>query len=200
MPEREVPPWSKDARYDWNKGWWLLISVLVVVFDRLTKLWVYETFYSGEIRPVTSFFSLILTFNTGAAFSFLAGAGGWQRPFFVVISVVACLAFSWLLLRGGSRRFSLGLVLIIGGALGNLWDRIAYGRVIDFLLFHYQQWSYPAFNIADSAIVVGAVLLFADGLRQRKYAVYEDQGSEGRGQGSEMRHCEERSDEAIQKK
>jgi signal peptidase II len=171
---RDMVPWSKEARYEWRKGGWLLVSVLVIVLDRLTKLWVYETFYTGEVRPVTSFFSLILTFNTGAAFSFLAGAGGWQRSFFVVISVVACLAFSWLLLRGGSRWFSLGLALIIGGALGNLWDRVALGRVIDFLLFHYQHWSYPAFNIADSAIVVGAALLIADGLRQRKHAVYED--------------------------
>ncbi|MDR2172704.1 MAG: signal peptidase II [Burkholderiales bacterium] len=174
MRERIALPWSKGARYEWSKSWWLLVSVLVIALDRLTKLWVYETFYSGEVRPVTSFFSLILTFNTGAAFSFLAGAGGWQRPFFIVISIVVCLVLLWWLLRGGSRRLSLGLVLIIGGALGNLWDRIAYGRVIDFLLLHYQQWSYPAFNIADSAIVVGAVLLFADSMRQRKYAAYED--------------------------
>ncbi|MCL2309548.1 MAG: signal peptidase II [Proteobacteria bacterium] len=193
MRENGVTPWSKAARCDWRKGGWLLISALVIVLDRLTKLWVYETFYSGEVRPVTSFFSLILTFNTGAAFSFLANAGGWQRPLFIVISVAVCLVLSWLLLRSSSRWFSLGLVLIIGGALGNLWDRAAHGRVIDFLLFHYQQWSYPAFNIADSAIVVGVALLFADGLRQRKYAAYEDQGSE-------MRHREERSDEAIQKK
>ncbi|MDR0250404.1 MAG: signal peptidase II [Burkholderiales bacterium] len=181
MRERNILPWSKDAHYEWRKSGWLLVSVLVVVLDRLTKLWVYETFYSGEVRPVTSFFSLILTFNTGAAFSFLAGAGGWQRPFFIVISIVACLAFLWLLLRGGSRFFSLGLVLIVGGALGNLWDRIAYGRVIDFLLFHYQHWSYPAFNIADSAIVVGAALVIIDGVRQRKYAAYEP---EARNQGS----------------
>ncbi|MDR2016366.1 MAG: signal peptidase II [Burkholderiales bacterium] len=180
MHEKKAAPWAKAAHYEWCKAWWLLASVLVIVSDRLTKLWVYETFYSGEVRPVTSFFSLILTFNTGAAFSFLAGAGGWQRPFFIVISVVACLAFLWLLLRGGSRWFSLGLALIIGGALGNLWDRIALGRVIDFLLFHYQHWSYPAFNIADSAIVVGAFLLVADSLRQRKHAVYEDDERDGR--------------------
>ncbi len=174
MRDTTAAPWTKAAHYDWRKSGWLLVSVLVIVLDRLTKLWVYETFYSGEVRPVTSFFSLILTFNTGAAFSFLAGAGGWQRTFFVVIGVVACLVFLWLLLRGGSRGFSLGLALIIGGALGNLWDRIALGRVIDFLLFHYQQWSYPAFNVADSAIIVGALLLIVDGLRQRKRAVYED--------------------------
>ncbi|MDR2244537.1 MAG: signal peptidase II [Burkholderiales bacterium] len=192
MPKK-IAPWSKDAHYEWRKSVWLLVSALVIVLDRVTKLLVYETFYSGEVRPVTSFFSFILTFNTGAAFSFLAGAGGWQRPFFIVISIVACLVFSWLLLRGGSRLFSLGLVLIIGGAIGNLWDRIAYGRVIDFLLFHYQQWSYPAFNIADSAIVVGAVLLLADGVRQRKYAVYEDQESGIRHQASDTGSDREKS-------
>jgi signal peptidase II len=177
MHEKNVAPWAKNARYEWRKSGWLLASVLIVVLDRLTKLWIYETFYSGEVRPLTTFFSLILTFNTGAAFSFLAGAGGWQRSFFVVVSIVACLALLWLLLRGGSRWFSLGLALIVGGALGNLWDRIVFGRVIDFLLFHYQQWSYPAFNIADSAIVVGAALVIIDGIRQRKYAVHEDDGA-----------------------
>lgn len=174
MPDKIVAPWSKDAHFDWRKGGWLLVSALVIVLDRLTKLWVFENFYSGEVRPITSFFSLILTFNSGAAFSFLAGAGGWQRTFFVIITVAVCLALLWLLLRGGGRQFSLALVLIIGGALGNLWDRIEMGRVIDFLLFHYQQWSYPAFNIADSAITIGAVLLILDGLRQRRRAVHED--------------------------
>ncbi|MDR2710233.1 MAG: signal peptidase II [Burkholderiales bacterium] len=174
MPEQNIAPWSKAAHYEWRKSRWLLVSVLVIALDQLSKWWVVGTFYHGEVRPVTSFFSLILTFNTGAAFSFLAGAGGWQRSFFAIVSVVACLVFAWLLLRSGSRWFSLGLALIIGGALGNLWDRIALGKVTDFLLFHYQQWSYPAFNIADSAITVGAALLIVDGLRQRKRAVYED--------------------------
>ncbi len=153
---------------EWRRATWLLVALAVIVLDRVTKLWVYETFYTGETRPITSFFSLILTFNTGAAFSFLANAGGWQRIFFVVISVAACLLFLWLLLRGGNKLFSFSLALIIGGALGNLWDRLQLGRVIDFLLFHYQGWSYPAFNVADAAITVGAVLLIADGLLQRK--------------------------------
>lgn len=166
--------WFREAKIDWRCSLWLLVSVAVVALDRITKLLVYDTFYTGEIRPITSFFSLVLTYNTGAAFSFLANAGGWQRIFFVVISIAACLLFLWLLLRGGSRLFSLSLALIIGGALGNLWDRLQLGRVIDFLLFHYQGWHYPAFNIADAAICVGAVLLIADGLMQRKRRILED--------------------------
>ncbi|MDR1529814.1 MAG: signal peptidase II [Burkholderiales bacterium] len=169
--------WLQKRHIDWRRSFWLLVSVVVIVFDRITKFWVYETFYTGEIRPVTSFFSLVLTFNTGAAFSFLADAGGWQRIFFVVISVAACLLFFWLLLRGGSRLFSFSLVLIIGGALGNLWDRLQLGRVIDFLLFHYHNWHYPAFNVADAAITIGAILLIIDGLSQRKRRIFEDDDS-----------------------
>lgn len=170
--------WLNITNIEWRRSTWLLIALAVVALDRVTKLWAYETFYTGEIRPITSFFSLILTFNTGAAFSFLAHAGGWQRIFFIVISVVACLLFLWLLLRGGSKLFSLSLALIIGGALGNLWDRLQLGRVIDFLLFHYQGWSYPAFNVADAAITIGAVLLIADGLRKRKHHAYGDGATE----------------------
>jgi signal peptidase II len=114
------------------------------------------------------FFSLVLTFNTGAAFSFLAAASGWQRWFFAVIAAGASTLIVWLLRRGGSALYCLGLALILGGALGNLWDRLVLGHVVDFLLFHYRGWSYPAFNVADSAITVGAVLLIVDSFRARR--------------------------------
>ena len=117
---------------------------------------------------MTAFFSLVLAFNTGAAFSFLAGAGGWQRWFFAAIAVVASVIIVWLLRRGGDRVYCLGLALILGGALGNLWDRLTLGKVVDFLLFHYAGWAYPAFNVADSAITVGAALLIIDSFRQRR--------------------------------
>jgi signal peptidase II len=124
-------------------------------------------FHPGEERPFTSFFSLVLTFNTGAAFSMLADAAGWQRWFFAAVAVTAAVVIGWLLRRGGSRLHCTGLALILGGALGNLHDRLVLGKVVDFLLFHYERWSWPAFNVADSAITVGAVLLIADSFRAR---------------------------------
>ena len=124
-------------------------------------------FRPGEELPLTSFASLVLAFNRGAAFSFLAGEDGWQRWLFAAVAVVACGVMAWLLKRGGSRMYCAGLALIIGGALGNLYDRVTLGHVVDFLLFHYRDWHYPAFNVADSAITVGAVALIVDSFRQR---------------------------------
>jgi signal peptidase II len=125
-------------------------------------------FHPGEERPYTSFFSLILTFNAGAAFSLLADSDGWQRWFFAAIALGAAVLITWLLKRGGSALYCLGLSLILGGALGNVWDRLTIGRVVDFLLFHYERWSWPAFNVADSAICVGAALLIVDSFRHRR--------------------------------
>jgi hypothetical protein len=102
--------------------------------------------------------SLVLAYNSGAAFSFLADAPGWQRWFFAGIAASASVFLIWMLKRGGSRTLCAGLALILGGALGNLWDRITIGKVVDFLLFHYASWSWPAFNVADSAITVGAAV------------------------------------------
>ena len=152
-----------------NSRWWrwLLLAALVIVADLATKTWVTAIFREGQELPVTSFFSLVLAYNTGAAFSFLAGAAGWQRWFFAAIAVAASVFIVILLKRGGSRMFCLGLALILGGGLGNLWDRVTIGRVTDFLLFHYQGWSWPAFNVADSAISVGAALLILDSFRPR---------------------------------
>jgi len=147
---------------------WLLLAAVVVVLDQATKALVQAAFRPGEELPVTGFFSLVLAFNTGAAFSFLAGAGGWQRWFFAAIALVASAIIGWLLRRGGDRVYCLGLALILGGALGNLYDRLTLGKVVDFLLFHYAGWFYPAFNVADSAITVGAALLIIDRFRQRR--------------------------------
>ncbi|MEO8674453.1 MAG: signal peptidase II [Casimicrobiaceae bacterium] len=147
---------------------WLWLSVGVIVADYATKAAMVAAFQPGEERPYTSFFSLILTFNSGAAFSMFANADGWQRWFFAIIAAAASLFIVWLLKRGGSAMNCAGLALILGGALGNLWDRLTIGRVVDFLLFHYQGWSWPAFNVADSAICVGAALLIVDSFRQRR--------------------------------
>jgi signal peptidase II len=146
---------------------WLWLSLAIVVVDQLTKTAILATFRPGEERAIAPFFSLVLTFNPGAAFSFLAGADGWQRWLFAAIAVGAVVLIAWLLRRGGSRPYCVGLALIAGGALGNLWDRLAIGQVVDFLLFHYAGWAYPAFNVADSAITVGAGLLIIDSFRQR---------------------------------
>ena len=150
-------------------GWhrWLWISALVIVLDFITKQLVLAAFRPGEVLPVLSFFSLVLTFNPGAAFSFLAGADGWQRWMFAGIAVIASVVVVWLLRRGGNRVYCTALALIMGGALGNLWDRLVIGEVVDFLLFHLGGWSFPAFNVADSAITVGAALLILDSLVPR---------------------------------
>lgn len=154
----------------WVRPWWhwLLLAALVIVLDLATKIWVVAAIREGQELPVTSFFSLVLAYNSGAAFSFLANAAGWQRWFFALIAVVASGVLTWMLKRGGTRLLCAGLALILGGALGNLWDRITIGRVVDFLLFHYQGWSWPAFNMADSAISVGAACLIIDSFRPRR--------------------------------
>jgi len=144
---------------------WLFISVLVIVLDQLTKLGADSQFTYGQRLAVLPFFDLTLLYNRGAAFSFLAQEAGWQRWFFTVLGIGASVAMAWMIRRHpGERRACLALALIIGGALGNVIDRLAYGHVIDFLLFHWQERFFPAFNIADSAITVGAVLLILDEL------------------------------------
>jgi len=147
---------------------WLWLSLAVIVLDQATKAAMLAAFRPGEVVPFTPFFSLILTFNTGAAFSFLAGEAGWQRWLFAAIAVGACALMLWLLRRGGSRLYCAGLALIVGGALGNLYDRVTLGHVVDFLLFHWREWHYPAFNVADSAITCGAAALILDSFRQRR--------------------------------
>ena len=144
---------------------WLLLAAGVIALDLATKAWIVALFREGQELPLTPFFSLVLAYNTGAAFSFLAGADGWQRWLFSAISVAASAFLVWMLKLGCSRLLCAGLALILGGALGNLWDRVMIGRVTDFLLFHYGGWSWPAFNVADSAISVGAAFLILDSFR-----------------------------------
>jgi signal peptidase II len=148
-------------------GWyrWLWISVGVIALDQLTKHLILAAFRPGDERVLLPVLSLVLAFNTGAAFSFLAGEDGWQRWLFTAIALAACGFMLWMLRRGGSRWLSAGLVLIVGGALGNLYDRLTLGHVVDFVLVHYGTWTFPAFNVADSAITVGAVALILDGFR-----------------------------------
>jgi signal peptidase II len=145
---------------------WLGVALAVIVLDHLTKFWVSSTLDYQEAVPVLPFFSLVLVHNTGAAFSFLADAGGWQRWFFIAVGIVATVVIVRLLRRhAGETLLAFALALVLGGALGNVIDRVVLGHVVDFLYFHYRGFSFPAFNVADSAITVGAVLLVWDSLR-----------------------------------
>jgi signal peptidase II len=147
--------------------WGLLwVSVLVILLDQATKWWIVATFAEYEVRVVWPVFNLTLVYNTGAAFSFLAEAGGWQRGFFITVAVVVTVVMlAWLArLRPDERLTGWGLALVIGGAVGNLIDRIRLGKVVDFLQWHWQEWYWPSFNVADSAITVGVVVLLFDGL------------------------------------
>ena len=150
---------------------WLGLAALIVLLDQATKLLVLARFAHGESLPVTPFFNLVLVYNKGAAFSFLAGAQGWQTPLLIAIAIGAIAIVSWMLWRNPARlMLDVGLTLILGGAIGNLIDRVAYGQVVDFLLFHLYGWSYPAFNVADSAITVGAALLIIESFLPGKRA------------------------------
>ena len=150
---------------------WLLLAGVVIALDQTSKLAITSHFAYGETLPLTSFFNLVLAHNTGAAFSFLHDAGGIQRWLFSLIAVAASVWIVWLLRKhAADRLFSLALALILGGALGNLIDRIAYGYVVDFLDFHWAGYHFAAFNVADSAITCGAVLLIWDGVRGGRHA------------------------------
>ena len=144
---------------------WYALALFLALLDQLAKYWIDASLRYGEVRPYTGFFNLVLTYNKGAAFSFLAGAGGWQRVFFTAVALIAIVVIGILLKRhAGEPRFSSALALILGGALGNVIDRIVLGHVVDFLDFHIAGWHWPAFNLADSAISIGAVLLIVDSL------------------------------------
>jgi len=146
---------------------WVGISLIVILFDQLTKIAVTKVFAYATPHAVTPFFNFLLIFNRGAAFSFLSTASGWQRWAFTVLGVIAACVIVYLLKRHGNQRlFCTALALIMGGALGNVIDRLVHGRVIDFLDFHVGNWHWPAFNLADSAIVIGAALLVLDELRR----------------------------------
>ena len=157
---------SKSA-FKSGAGVWLWLGVALVIFllDQLTKIAIVGAFQLGESLPITSFFNLVRVHNAGAAFSFLADAGGWQRWFFTGLGTVAALVMVYLLrMHAGQTLFCLALSLLLGGAVGNVVDRVLYSHVIDFLDFYYGTWHFPAFNVADSAITMGACLLIVDEL------------------------------------
>jgi signal peptidase II len=155
-----APPTAPTAR-------WIAIALALVILDQVTKAAIQAWLKPGDEVPLLPFLSLVLTFNTGAAFSFLAGQGGWQRWFFAAVAVAAAVFITWLLRKGGHRMYLWGLTLILAGAIGNLIDRLWLGHVTDFVLFHWRGWTFPAFNVADSAITIGAGLLILDSFRQR---------------------------------
>ena len=142
---------------------WLGWAMLVLLADQLTKLLILGAYRFGETTPITSFFNVVRVHNTGAAFSFLASESGWQRWFFTGIGVAAAVFIVWMLKsHPGQKLFSFAMACILGGAIGNVIDRTLHGYVVDFLDFHYGNWHFPAFNIADSAISIGAVCLILD--------------------------------------
>ena len=145
---------------------WLGIALVVILLDQLVKALILGHFQYGESRYVTSFFNIVRAHNTGAAFSFLAGASGWQRWFFVGLGAVAAVFIVWMLRsHGGQKLFALALSLILGGAVGNVVDRLQHGYVVDFIQVHWSnQYFFPSFNVADSAITLGAILLILDEL------------------------------------
>jgi len=150
---------------------WLGIAAAVVVLDQLTKAMIVAAFRLGDARTVTPFFDIVRAHNRGAAFSFLNDASGWQRWFFVALGVAAATFIVWMLRRhGGQRMFGWALALILGGALGNVIDRLVHGHVVDFIQVHWQQHYFPSFNVADSAITIGAMLLILDELRRVRRA------------------------------
>ena len=143
---------------------WFALAAAVILLDQVTKWAVLENFVYGERREITGFFNLVLVYNKGAAFSMLASADGWQTPLLILFAIVAAGIVSYLIVRNREKRvLCLGLALILGGALGNLIDRLRLGHVVDFLDFHAMGWHWPAFNVADSGITVGALLLILDG-------------------------------------
>jgi signal peptidase II len=147
---------------------WLGVGALVIVLDQLSKLWISSHFTYFETYTVTGFFNLVLVHNFGASFSMLSDAGGWQRWLFSGIAVAASVWILWLLRKHQQEKlFCIALALILGGALGNLIDRLMYGYVVDFLDFHWDEHHFAAFNVADSAINIGAALLLWDSFKNK---------------------------------
>ncbi len=144
---------------------WLGLAFIILIADQFTKVLIVGYYQLGDSTPVTSFFNLVRAHNTGAAFNFLADASGWQRWFFTIIGTLAAVLILWMLKsHAGQKLFAFALACILGGAIGNVIDRVLYGYVVDFLDFHWHGWHFPAFNIADSAISIGAVCLILDEL------------------------------------
>ncbi len=142
---------------------WLGLALVVLLADQFTKVLIVSSYQLGEGFAVTSFFNIVRVHNEGAAFSFLASAGGWQRWFFTGLGVVAAAVMVWMLKKHpGQKLFGFAIACILGGAIGNVIDRVVYGYVVDFLDFHYAGIHFPAFNLADSGITLGAACLILD--------------------------------------
>ena len=155
------------ARKSGNGGMlqWLGLALIILIADQFTKVLIVGFYQLHDSTLVTSFFNVVRWHNSGAAFSFLAGSSGWQRWFFTVIGLAAAALILWLLKsHSGQKLFSFALACILGGAIGNVIDRLLYGYVVDFLDFHWHDWHFPAFNVADSAITIGAACLILDEL------------------------------------
>ncbi len=147
---------------------WLSLAGFIIVLDQISKLWISSIFTYGESLRITDFFNLVLLHNSGAAFGFLNDAGGWQRWFFTVIAVLASVWIVRMMRQYAQQTlFCFALTLVLGGALGNLIDRVNYGYVVDFLDFYWNTSHFPAFNVADSAISVGATLMILDSFRKK---------------------------------
>ena len=150
---------------------WLGLALIILIVDQFTKILVVGTLQLGDSTRVTGFFNLVRVHNSGAAFSFLAGASGWQRWFFTAIGVIAAGVIIWMLRAHSAQRlFALALSCVLGGAVGNVIDRMLYGHVVDFLQFHHAGWYFPSFNVADSAITIGAAALILDEIRRVRQA------------------------------
>jgi signal peptidase II len=148
---------------------WLALAVVILIVDQFTKTLILGYYKLGDATYVTSFFNVVRAHNTGAAFSFLADAAGWQRWFFTGIGVAAALFILYMLKsHAGQKLFSFAMASILGGAIGNVIDRMMHGYVVDFLDFHLSGRHFPAFNVADSAITIGAICLILDELRRVK--------------------------------
>jgi signal peptidase II len=146
---------------------WLGLALAVIVLDQFSKTLILGNYQLGDSRYVTSFFNVVRVHNTGAAFSFLAGAGGWQRWFFITLGFAATGFIVWMLRSHPTQKlFCFAVTMIMGGALGNVIDRMLHGYVVDFIQVHAGGWYFPSFNLADSAITLGAILLIVDEIRR----------------------------------
>jgi signal peptidase II len=148
---------------------WFSISAVIVALDLYTKHLVQNAFVYGEHLTINTYFDLVRYHNEGAAFSFLANAGGWQKWFFTAITAIAVIVITYLIIKHHAEKlFCGGLALVLGGAIGNLYDRLTLGYVVDFLYFHIDDLYWPAFNVADSAICIGVGLLLMDSFKKEK--------------------------------
>ena len=156
---------AKSAKGSSGMLQWLGLAFIILLVDQFTKVLIVGYYHLGDSTTITNFFNVVRVHNSGAAFSFLANAGGWQRWFFTALGCGAAAIILWMLhSHPGQKLFCFAMACILGGAIGNVIDRIAYGHVIDFLDFHWRGMHFPAFNVADSAITLGAICLILDEL------------------------------------